>query len=150
MFLRQLRSTTLVLLALVPLVTEAANGPKVHVISYGKSLTVKLLGRGRKQNSADESARAICRCQTEGIRDRDSPRDNGSLFVVRRAYRLNNSLPTDESKAPNWVWERGGWLMVDRLTGRFNAAFSLQLRSVLFGGKLVPRLCCVLRSERQW
>jgi hypothetical protein len=42
------------------------------------------------------------------------------LFVVRRAYRLNNSLPADESKAPNWVWERGGWLMVDRLTGRLS------------------------------
>jgi hypothetical protein len=40
------------------------------------------------------------------------------LFVVRRAYRLNNSLPADESKAASWVWERGGWLMVDRLSAR--------------------------------
>ena len=40
------------------------------------------------------------------------------LFVIRRAYRLNNNLPSDESKVANWVWERGGWLMVDRLTAR--------------------------------
>jgi hypothetical protein len=38
------------------------------------------------------------------------------LSVVRRAYRVNNNLPQDGSKAANWVWERGGWLMLDRLT----------------------------------
>ena len=119
MFLRQLRSTTLVLLALVPLVTEAANGPKVHVISYGKSLTVKLyLGPDESKTApmkvralfVDAKLREFVTGTVHEITDR--------LFVVRRAYRLNNSLPTDESKAPNWVWERGGWLMVDRLTGR--------------------------------
>lgn len=40
------------------------------------------------------------------------------LFVVRRAYRLNNNLPDDSGKPPTWVWERGVWLLVDRLTGR--------------------------------
>jgi hypothetical protein len=38
------------------------------------------------------------------------------LFVVRRAFRVNNSLP--EESGPHWQWERGGWLLVDRLTGR--------------------------------
>ncbi len=37
-------------------------------------------------------------------------------FVVRRAVRLNNSLPSD--KQEQWVWQRGPWLLVERATGR--------------------------------
>lgn len=37
-------------------------------------------------------------------------------FVVRRALRINDSLPGD--KTLHWVWQRGPWLLVDRTTGR--------------------------------
>jgi hypothetical protein len=40
-------------------------------------------------------------------------------FVVRRAIRINNSLPGD--KQEQWVWQRGPWLLVDRATGRITA-----------------------------
>jgi len=36
-------------------------------------------------------------------------------FVVRRALRLNDSLPGE--KIGHWVWQRGPWLLVDRVTG---------------------------------
>ncbi len=39
------------------------------------------------------------------------------LFVVRRVYRLNDRLP-DEPKGPNFLWQRGGWISVNRSTGR--------------------------------
>jgi hypothetical protein len=66
-------------------------------------------------------------------------------FVVRRSLRINDSLPGDKSPAqpdvkpePNsgpksdpkpalgpqpahWVWQRGPWLLIDRLTGRVTA-----------------------------
>jgi len=42
------------------------------------------------------------------------------LFVVRRAFRVNDSLPED-SGSPRWQWQRGGWLLVDRTTGRVSA-----------------------------
>jgi hypothetical protein len=43
-------------------------------------------------------------------------------FVVRRAIRLNDSLPGDKpTAAGQWVWQRGPWLMVDRVTGRIAA-----------------------------
>jgi hypothetical protein len=62
-------------------------------------------------------------------------------FVVRRALRINDFLPGDtppepksdaksDSKAApktssrqqeHWVWQRGPWLLVDRLTGRTTA-----------------------------
>lgn len=40
------------------------------------------------------------------------------LFVVRRAFRVNDSL--GEESSPRWQWQRGGWLLVDRLTGRIS------------------------------
>jgi hypothetical protein len=40
-------------------------------------------------------------------------------FVVRRALRLNDALPGD--KAEHWVWQRGPWLMVDRVKGSVTA-----------------------------
>jgi hypothetical protein len=39
------------------------------------------------------------------------------LFVVRRAFRINDELPSENSPAPRWLWQRGGWLLVDRLNG---------------------------------
>lgn len=44
-------------------------------------------------------------------------------YVVRRAIRLNDSLPTDKPSAQreHWVWQRGPWLMVDRTTGHITA-----------------------------
>ena len=41
------------------------------------------------------------------------------LFVVRRVFRVNDGLPEDS--APRWEWQRGGWLLVDRVTGRISA-----------------------------
>jgi hypothetical protein len=43
------------------------------------------------------------------------------LFVVRRAFRLNDSLPVESESAPRWQWQRGGWLLVDRVSGRVTA-----------------------------
>lgn len=36
-------------------------------------------------------------------------------FVVRRVLRLNDALPGD--KSGHWVWQRGPWLLVDRVSG---------------------------------
>jgi len=46
-------------------------------------------------------------------------------FVVRRAIRLNDALPTDKQgtgeKPARWVWQRGPWLLVDRVSGHILA-----------------------------
>ena len=44
-------------------------------------------------------------------------------FVVRRALRLNDSLPGDTaaSAKEHWVWQRGPWLLVDRVSGHITA-----------------------------
>jgi len=35
-------------------------------------------------------------------------------FVVRRVIRLNDALPED--KTGRWIWQRGPWLLVDRIS----------------------------------
>ncbi|HEY1804086.1 MAG TPA: hypothetical protein VGG45_06355 [Terracidiphilus sp.] len=44
-------------------------------------------------------------------------------FVVRRVIRLNDALPTDKPQAvkEHWVWQRGPWLLIDRVTGHVAA-----------------------------
>ncbi len=46
-------------------------------------------------------------------------------FVVRRVIRLNDSLPGDKTgandKQTHWVWQKGPWLLVDRVIGRVTA-----------------------------
>jgi len=44
-------------------------------------------------------------------------------FVVRRVIRLNDALPRDKPNATRspWVWQRGPWLLVDRVTGHIAA-----------------------------
>jgi hypothetical protein len=39
------------------------------------------------------------------------------LFVVRRAYRINDALPEETGKPRQWVWRLDGWISVDRQTG---------------------------------
>ena len=38
-------------------------------------------------------------------------------FVVQRVFRLNDSL-SQEAGPERWRWERGGWLLVNRATGK--------------------------------
>ena len=116
---RRLHLTLLVLLLFTPPAAMAAGKPKVHVISFGKPMAVKLYLGPDEEHAApikvrglyvDTKLKEFVTGELHEVTDR--------LFVVRRAYKLNNNLPEEESKAPNWVWERGGWLMVDRLTAR--------------------------------
>ena len=40
------------------------------------------------------------------------------LFSVRRGFRVNDALP--EENAARWQWQRGGWLLVDRISGKIS------------------------------
>jgi hypothetical protein len=39
------------------------------------------------------------------------------IFVVQRIYRMNDSLP-QQTGPTQWQWQRGGWLLVDRVSGK--------------------------------
>jgi hypothetical protein len=113
---RQPYTALLVLLMITPL---AAAGGKAHVIGYGKTIAVKLFLGPEEAQTAPMKVRALMvDAKVKEFVTGDAHEVTDRLFVVRRAYRLNNNLPEDEGKGASWVWERGGWLMVDRLTAR--------------------------------
>lgn len=106
-----------ILLVAVSAFTTAAQ--KTHVVSFGKWMPVKLFIGPTEDKTVpmqvrplfvDTKLKEFTTGETHYVTDR--------LFVVRRAFRVNDSLPTDEKKLPKWMWQRGGWVMVDTLTGR--------------------------------
>jgi hypothetical protein len=111
------------LLALTSVVAYGATA-KQHVISFGKPLSVKLFVGPSEDKTLDIKVRALyvdskikefTTGEVHDVTDR--------LFVVRRSFRVNNNLPIEvapvgQRKMPKWLWQRGGWLLVDRLTGR--------------------------------
>ncbi|MBZ5719704.1 MAG: hypothetical protein LAO03_04920 [Acidobacteriia bacterium] len=104
---------------LVSLTGTAAAAPKAHVVSFGKLTVVKwFVGLDEKQ-AVDLKVRALYVDGRQKEFTLGPPHEvTDRLFVVRRAFRLNDALPDESGSAPKWRWERGGWLMVDRLTGR--------------------------------
>ena len=105
------------------LVTAALVTPAVaanpHVITFGKPLPVKMFIAPDQQKSIDMTIRSLyvdgkIKEFTIGASHDITDR----IFVVRRAYRVNDWLPEDEGTNHKWKWQRGGWLLVDRETGR--------------------------------
>jgi len=43
------------------------------------------------------------------------------VFVVRRVYHLNDALPNETVKSQTWAWRPGGWIMLNRQTGRITS-----------------------------
>lgn len=90
--------------------------PKPHVISFGRWISAKWPNAtGEKQFDlkirplfVDTRLKEYTTGNPHELTDR--------LFVVRRAFRINDALPGET--AARWQWQRGGWLLVDRLTGR--------------------------------
>src|SRR5437660_12142329 len=109
--------TTCVLSSIIVWAGAAMAAAKPHVITFGKSTQVKWLAGADENTPLELRVRALyvdgkLREFTIG-----SPHEiTERLFVVRRAFRVNDSLP-DEG-APRWLWQRGGWALVDRVTGR--------------------------------
>lgn len=104
---------------LVGLSVIASAASKPHVVSLGAPNTVKLFIGPSEDNTVEMKIRPLyvdgkikefTTGETHDVTDR--------LFTVRRAFRINDSLPEDERKLPKWMWQRGGWLLVDRTTGR--------------------------------
>jgi hypothetical protein len=98
-----------------------AAAAKSHVIAFGKVMPVKWF------SASDETQPRTLKVRPLLVDGRIKEYTVGSshevterLFVVQRAFRMNDSLP-DDTGAPRWQWQRGGWLLVDRLTGHISA-----------------------------
>lgn len=47
----------------------------------------------------------------------DSHQITETVAVARRVFRLNNALPSEPAKPPQWVWKLGGWISINSATG---------------------------------
>jgi hypothetical protein len=109
----------------VLLSTSTSAAAKVHVITFGKWLSVPWFpGTGGAETGDDKPLSLKVRALLVDGRVKEytlgPPHEvTERLFVVRRAFRVNDSLPEDAT--PHWQWQRGGWLLVDRTTGRVSA-----------------------------
>ena len=109
--------TTHALCSIIVLAGIAMAAAKPHVITFGKSAQVRWLAGVDENTPLEFKVRALyvdgkLKEFTIGSLHQITER----LFVVRRAFRVNDSLPDDA--APRWLWQRGGWVLVDRGTGR--------------------------------
>ena len=117
--MRRMQTGVICLLVCAVLLTNAAAAAaKIHVITFGKWTAVQWstgLGTGDKPVMIKIRALIIDgRVKEYALGTPHEVTDK--LFVVRRAFRVNDSLPEDAGV--RWQWQRGGWLLVDRLTGQ--------------------------------
>ena len=110
----------LFVLALLSIAATAVSKP--HVISFGKPQPVKLFVGAAESKTIDITVTPLfvdtkLKEYTTGRQHDVTDRQ----FVVRRAFRINDALPDEARKAPKWLWQLGGWLLVDRNTGRITA-----------------------------
>lgn len=107
-----LRRSALMLL----LAASAMAAPREHSVFLGKWRAAKALADSGESREIrirplmiDGRTREYTTGETHDVTDR--------VFVVRRAYRVNDSLPEDLQKTPQWIWRLAGWISVDRMTG---------------------------------
>ena len=100
----------------------AAGATKVHVISFGKWITASWTPATGAENERPQAIKVRALLVDGRLKEYvlgSSHEVTDRLFVVRRAFRVNDSLPDDS--AVRWQWQRGGWLLVDRVTGHVSA-----------------------------
>ena len=115
-----MRSALVFLLGcMIPAAAAAASKP--HVVALGKATTVKLFVNPSEDKAIDITVRPLyvdtrlkeyTTGESHDITDRE--------YVVRRAYRINDALPEDPRKSAKWLWQRGGWLLVNRVSGKIS------------------------------
>jgi hypothetical protein len=114
-----------VALALYFFVTQASAvaATKSHVITFGKWITVQWSpesGAGDEKPLTLKVRPLLVDTHVKEFTFGPAHDVTDRLFVVRRAFRLNDSLPQESTTMPQWEWQRGGWLLVDRTTGHIS------------------------------
>ena len=97
-------------------VLPSSAATKTHAVVFGRWTTV--------QPSAGDNAGEILKIRSLLVDGKPKEFTAGQAhevtdrtFVVQRMVRVNDSLP-QETGLTRWRWERAGWVLVDRMTGR--------------------------------
>jgi hypothetical protein len=120
----QWRIALLVVVALFSAGVAQAAPKKVHTVGLGAAKKVPYSKAGDPAGAATgEDALKIRPLLVDGVLKEWTAGESHDVtdrsFLVRRVIRLNDVLPGD--KQSHWVWQRGPWLLVDRVTGHVAA-----------------------------
>src|SRR6266699_3634663 len=123
--------------------------PKQHVVAFGKWTLIKWspddeskpLDVKVRQLYVDARSKEFTVGPEHDVTER--------TFAVQRMFRLSNSLPQEAGPA-HWRWERGGWLLVDRVSGKVQQVILLEFDPPLSLVNCVSRLRGLFRSLGRW
>jgi len=125
---RSLSIIPFLLVALISAVApqaRAASTPKVHTVFLGPVRRVPYTAPDATPDTKDEDTTTL-KVRPLIIDTRQKEWTTGDLhdvtdrtYAIRRAIRINDSLPTDGTQ--RWVWQPAPWLLVDRVTGHITA-----------------------------
>lgn len=94
------------------------SAPKPHVVALGKWTTIAWRGQDGKSKPSDLKVRPVyVDGRTKEFTVGAAHDVTERTFVVQRIYRVNDSL-SQKSGPTQWRWQRGGWLLIDRVSGK--------------------------------
>ena len=112
-----MRTLHVLVVMLFAVFVSAASKP--HVVAFGSPQSVKLFVGPSEDKTMDLTVRALYVDTKLKEFTTGKPHDvTDREFVVRRAFRINDALPDDPPKPAKWLWQLGGWLLVDRSSGK--------------------------------
>jgi hypothetical protein len=118
------RSAVVPLLIALLCAPLGAAPPKTHTVNLGPARKVPYTPpESTPDNKSEDSTTLRIRpLVVDGLQKEWTVGDIHDVtdrsFVIRRALRLNDSLPAE---APRWTWQPGPWMLVDRITGHITA-----------------------------
>ena len=102
-----------------------AAAPKVHTVTLGAVRKVPYTQPDATPDTKSDET-SILKVRALFVDDRQKEWTMGELheitdrtFAIRRALRINDSLPNDATA--RWIWQPGPWITVDRVTGHITA-----------------------------
>jgi hypothetical protein len=102
----------------------SAKPPKVHTVTLGPARKVPYTPPEATADTKSDDATTlrIRPLLVDGVQKEWTLGEvhdvTDRTFVVRRALRINDSLPAEPVR---WAWQPGPWLMVDRISGHITA-----------------------------
>jgi hypothetical protein len=104
----------------------SATPRKVHVVGLGAFKRVPYSRAGDPAGAgASENTLKVRPLVVDGVVKEWTTGDAHDVtdrsFVVRRVLRINDELPGEKTAASRWVWQRGPWLLVDKVSGHVSA-----------------------------
>jgi len=122
--MQTLRSAVVPLLLVLACAPVSAAPPKTHTVNLGPPRKVPYTPPESTPDNKSEDSTTL-RVRPLVVDGQQKEWTVGEVhdvtdrsFVIRRALRLNDSLPAE---SPRWTWQPGPWMLVDRITGHITA-----------------------------